>query len=82
MRLDADPNLPNIAKQWKHLELDNFIFDNFIAECGDAAPNRLRSIFNFLSAEMFEYVEECATYDAVIETPEVCENPKQDFCTS
>jgi len=54
MRLDADPNSPNAAKQWKHWKRT---FDDFIAECGDAAPNRFRSIFNFLSAEVFEHVE-------------------------
>ena len=31
---------------------------------------RLRSIFNFFSAEVFDYVEECITYDAVIEALE------------
>ena len=66
-RLDADPNSPNAAKQWKHWKRT---FDNYIAECGDAAPNRFRSILNFLSAEVFQYVEEYATYDAVIETLE------------
>ena len=49
-------------KHWKRT------LDNFIAECGDAAPDKFRSIFNFLSEEVFDYVEECTTYDAVIET--------------
>ena len=34
------------------------------------SPNRFCSIFNFLSAEVFEYVEKCVKYDAVIETLE------------
>ena len=67
LRLDADHNSPNAAKQWKYWKRT---FDNFIAECGDAAPDRFRSIFNFLSVEVFDYVEECTTYDAVIETLE------------
>ena len=45
-------------------------FDNFIAECGDAAPDRFHSVFNFLSAEVLDCVEECTTYHAVIETLE------------
>ena len=67
LRLDTDPNSPNAAKQWKHWKR---IFDNFIAECGDAAPDKFRSIFNFLSAEVVDYVEECTSYDTVIETLE------------
>ena len=67
LRLDANPNSPNASKQWKHLKRT---FSNFIAECGNAAPERLRSIFNFFSAKVFDYVEECITYDAVIEALE------------
>ena len=67
LRLDLDPNSPDAAKQWKHWRRT---FDNFIAECGDTAPDRFRSIVNFISAEVFDYVEECTTYDAVIETLE------------
>ena len=62
---DVDPNSPNAAKQWKHWKRT---FDNFIAECEDTAPDRFRSIVNFISAEVFDYVEECETYDPVIET--------------
>ena len=65
LRLDLDPNFPNAAKQWKHWKRT---FDNCIEECGDTAPDRFRSIFNFISAEVFVYVEECETYEAVIET--------------
>ena len=67
LRLDLDPNSPNAARQWKHWKRT---FDNFIEECGDDAPDRFRSIVNFISAEVFDYVEECTTYDAVIETLE------------
>ena len=65
LRLDLDPNSPNAAKQWKHWRRT---FDNFIEECGDTAPDRFRSIVNFISAEVFDHDEECETYDAVIET--------------
>ena len=65
LRLDLDPTSPNASKQWKHW---NRFFDNFIQECGVTAPDRFRSIVNFISAEVFDYVEECETYDAVIET--------------
>ena len=64
-RLDVDPISPNAAKQWKHWKRT---FDNFIAECGTDAPDRFRSIVNFLSADVFEYVEECTNYEEVVDT--------------
>ena len=64
-RLDVDPNSPNAAKQWKHWKRT---FDNFITECGADAPDKFRSIINFISADVFDYVEECTTYTEVIET--------------
>ena len=66
-RLDVDPNAPNAAKQWKHWKQT---FNNFITECGETAPDRFRSINNFISADVFDYVEECTTYDAVVTTLE------------
>ena len=63
LNLDLDPNSPN-AKQWKYWKRT---FDNLIEECGDTAPDCFRSIVNFISAEVFDYVKECMTYDAVIE---------------
>eukprot|EP00795_Rhopilema_esculentum_P001722 gene1722-16205_t len=66
-RLDVDPNAPNASKPWKHWKRT---FDNFITECGEAAPDRFRSIINFISADVFDYVEECTTYDAVVTTLE------------
>ena len=64
-RLDVDPNSPKAAKEWKHWKRT---FDNFITECGDDAPDEFRSIVNFISADVFDYVEECTTYDEVVET--------------
>lgn len=64
-RLDVDPTSPKAAKEWKHWKRT---FDNFIAECGTDAPDKFRSIVNFISSDVFDYVEECTTYDEVIDT--------------
>ena len=64
-RLDVDPNSPTAAKQWKHWKRT---FDNFITECGDSALDKLRSIVNFISADILEYIEDCTSYDNVVET--------------
>ena len=64
LRLNIDPN----SKCCQTIETLERTFDNFIEECEDTAPDRFRSIVNFISAEIFDYVEECETYEAVIET--------------
>ena len=64
-RLDLDHNAPNASKEWKHWRKT---FENFIAECGEDAPDKFRSIINCVSASVYEYVEDCTTYDEVINT--------------
>ena len=66
-RLDLDSNSPTAAKEWKHWKRT---FDNFIIECGGDAPDKFRSIINFVSHSVFKYVEECQTYERVVETLE------------
>ena len=43
-------------------------FENFIDECGEQAPDKFRSIVNCVSADVFEYIKECSTYEEVIGT--------------
>lgn len=61
-RLDLDHNAPSSAKKWKHWRQT---FVNFLAEVGEAAPDKLRSIIN-----IFEYVEDCPWYKDAMETLE------------
>ena len=42
-RLDLDHNAPNASKEWKHWRKT---FENFIAECGEDAPDKFCSIIN------------------------------------
>ncbi|XP_057297680.1 uncharacterized protein LOC130628713 [Hydractinia symbiolongicarpus] len=64
-RLDIDPTSPKAAKEWKHWKRT---FDISITECGPEAQDKFRSVINFISSDVFEYVEECTTYDQVVET--------------
>ena len=64
-RLDLDPNSPTAAKQWKHWHRT---FTNFIEEYGDRAPDKFRTLINYVSHNIFEYVEDCPDYDVAIET--------------
>ena len=60
-RLDLDPSSPTTAKEWNHWHRT---FQNFIAECGDNAPDKFRTLVNCVSSNVYEYIEECDTYDS------------------
>ncbi|XP_068234199.1 uncharacterized protein [Palaemon carinicauda] len=64
-RLDLDPSLPSAAKEWRHWRK---MFSNFIQECGERAPNKLRRLVNYVSHNVYEYIEECVDYDTAIST--------------
>ena len=64
-KLDLDPTSPTAAKEWKHWKRT---FDNIIAVCGEQASDKFRSIVNFISHNVFDYIEECTTYETAIET--------------
>ena len=69
-RFDTEPNSPKAAKQLKHL-LN--VFTNYLERCErlaeaqeDTAFNRLQVLFAFVSAEVYEFIEDFETYDAAI----------------
>ena len=64
-RLDVDHNSPNVSKEWKHWKRT---FGNFITECGEDAPDKFRSIVNFVSANVYDYIEDCNTFEQVVTT--------------
>ena len=43
------------------------IFINFIDECGEKAPNKLRILTRYVSATTYEYISDAVDYDAAIE---------------
>ncbi|XP_064116504.1 uncharacterized protein LOC135222349 [Macrobrachium nipponense] len=66
-RLDLDPSSPSAAKEW---QCWHKMFSNFIQECGEMAPNKLRTLVNYVSPNVYEYIEECVIYDTAISTLE------------
>ena len=63
-RLDVNPNSPSAAKEWKHWHRT---FTNFIEECKDKAPDKFRTLINYVSHNIYEYIEDCKDYDSAIE---------------
>ena len=64
-RLDLDPNSPTAAKVWKYWLRT---FNNFIAECGNGAPDKYRTIINLMTHNVFDYVEDCVAFYSVVKT--------------
>ncbi|XP_065658048.1 uncharacterized protein LOC136082565 [Hydra vulgaris] len=66
-RLDLDHNAPTASKEWKHWKQT---FENFIEDFGEDAPDKFRSIINFVSSNVYDYIEECDSYERIIKTLE------------
>ncbi len=60
-RLDLDPNSHSPANEWKPWHRT---FQMCFDECGENAPNK----FNYVSHNVYDYIEDCADYDTTIVT--------------
>ena len=69
-RLSVDPNNPEGAKQWKHWVRT---FENYIESVEQAKPegdppvNKLRLLINSIDFKVYDYIEDCETYERAIE---------------
>ena len=72
IRLDVDPSSQNAPKQFKHWLK---VFSDFVAGCvrqaagqdGQPQVDRLRILFAYVSADVYEFVEGCETYEGAID---------------
>jgi len=69
-RFDGDPNSPKAAKFLKHWWK---VFTDFLEMCehvataqDQGAPNRLQVLVEYVSAEVYEIIDDCTTYDEAI----------------
>jgi len=69
-RFDVDPSSPKAAKQlklWLRVYTDFIDKYGVIARSQQAdAPDKLRTLFAYVSADVYEMIEDCATYDAAV----------------
>ena len=67
-KLDLEPNETNAANEWKHWRVT---FENFIDAAQSVMEGRtldkLKTLVNSVSYNVYEYFEECETYDNAIE---------------
>lgn len=62
-KLDVDPNSTNAEKQFNYWKKT---FDNFINECGDRAPDKLRCLIKYVSASIYEHFAESTTFESAM----------------
>ena len=62
----VDVNSSTTGKEWKHWKRT---FQNYVIafETADNTVDRLQVLTNFLSFHIFEYIDECETYEAAIQ---------------
>lgn len=80
-RLDLDASSPNASKQWKHWRRT---FENFLEEVAEGSgrqPNKLRTLINYVSHTVYEYIDELEDYDECIMKLEelYCKTPNEIF---
>ena len=63
-RLDANPNSSGASKEWLHWKRT---FQNFLSVLNRDA-DKFGVLTNYLSPRVYQYVEDCATYEAATET--------------
>ena len=61
--LDLDPNESTAKKEWKHWRKT---FENYIEVAEVADAHKLKYLVNSVTADVYEFFEECATYDAAV----------------
>ena len=54
-----------MAKEWKYWLRP---VNNFIAECGNGAPDKYGTIINLFTHNVFDYEEDCVDLDSVVKT--------------
>ena len=62
-KLTAEPNQLTGERHYKHWKKT---FENFIEECGDTAPDKLRCLTKYVSPNNYEYFSEATTFEQAI----------------
>ena len=69
-RLSLDPDSPQVSKKWKHWikTLENY-FEALAEIRGEGpSPNKLRILVSLVDFKVFDFIEDCDTYEDAIDT--------------
>jgi len=69
-RLNLEASSATASKEWRHWfkTFENYVEVLDAALEGDNRTDRLKALINCVSHQVYEYIEECTTYDTAIET--------------
>lgn len=62
-KLITEPNNTSAEKHYKHWKKT---FENFIEDCGQDAPDKLRCLTKYVSSDVYEHIADATTYDEAI----------------
>ena len=62
-KLTAEPNQETAERHYRHWKKT---FDNYIEECGENAPDKLRCLTKYVSPNIYEYFSEASTFELAI----------------
>ena len=80
-RFSVDPTHATAAREFRHWLRT---FESFLAAIEDHEPDKLSTLTNFISSEVFEFIEDFATYDdALTRLKEIYQQPVHEvFCAA
>ena len=64
--LNLEPSAQDAAKTWKHWHRTFTNFLEAVEAANDNAPNKLNTLINYVSANVYDYIEDASTYEEAI----------------
>ena len=64
--LNLEPSAQDSAKTWKHWHRTFTNFLEAVEAANDNAPNKLNTLINYVSANVYDYIEDASTYEEAI----------------
>ena len=62
-RLSIEPNANDAAKIWKHWKVT---FENFLISIDSLNPDKLKTLTNYISSDVYELISDCTNYTSAV----------------
>ena len=64
--LNLEPSSQDATKTWKHWHRTFTNFLEAVEVANENAPNKLNTLINYVSADVYDYIEDASTYEEAI----------------
>ena len=64
VRFGSDPTSPNSAREFTHWLQT---FNNFLVSIAEHGPNKLNTLVNYVTSDVFDYIEGITVYEEAIQ---------------